>query len=96
MPVRARSNSVIVDGVLPVHGHLHEHLEAEADRLRVDDGPVAADRPGALQFAQPPMTRGHAERDPLRELGDGEPTLGLKHSKDLPVDRIHLEDYCAY
>jgi hypothetical protein len=42
------------------------------------------------------MTRGHAERDPLRELGDGEPTLGLKHSKDLPVDRIHLEDYCAY
>src|SRR6266700_3735663 len=81
--------------VLAVHGHLHQHLEAEADRFRVDHGPVTADGPGALKVAQPPMTRGHAERDPLRQLGDGEPTLGLKLGKDLPVDRIHHEDYCA-
>ena len=64
-------------------------------RLRVDDSAVPADRPGALQVAQPPVARGHAERDPLRELGDGEPTLHLELGKDLPVNRVHYEDYCA-
>jgi hypothetical protein len=81
--------------VFPLHGDLHEHLEAEADRGRVDDGPITADRPGALQFAQPPVARRHAEGDSLSQFGDGEAPLRLKLSKNLSINRIHIKDYCG-
>ena len=76
--------------VLAIHGHrIGRPRSRGRSRCRVDDGPVPADRPGALQVAQPPMHGATLSADPLRELGDGEPNLGLKLGKDLPIDRIH-------
>jgi hypothetical protein len=82
-------------GVFAVHGDLHQDFEAEPDRGRVDDGPVAADYTGTFQFAEPPVARRGAEGDPLRQIGDGEPTFGLQRGKDLPVSRVYYQDYCA-
>jgi hypothetical protein len=81
-------------GVFPVHGHLDEHFEAETDRGGIDDGPVPADRLGALQLAEPSVAWRHAERDPLGEFGNGEAPLRLKLGKYLSVDGIHDKDYC--
>jgi hypothetical protein len=72
-----------------------EHLEAEPDGGRVDDGPVAADRPAAFQFAQPPVAGRDAERDPLGELGDSEAARRLQLGKYLPVSHVHEQYYCS-
>src|SRR5262249_13797275 len=82
-------------GVFTVHGDMEGALEAQADGGGVDEGRVAADHPGAFQFAQPPVAGGDAEPGALGEFGDGEPPLLLKLGKYLPVYRVHYKDYCA-
>jgi hypothetical protein len=52
-------------GVLSVHRHLDQDLEAEADRGGIDDGSVAADRSGPFQLAQSSVAGSHTEPDPL-------------------------------
>jgi hypothetical protein len=42
----------------------YEGLEPEADRGRIDDCPVAADRAGALQLSQTAMAGRDAQIDP--------------------------------
>jgi hypothetical protein len=72
-----------------------EDFEAEADGGGVDDGPVAADRSGAFQLAEPPVAGGDAERDALSELGDREAALRLELSKNFAVSRVHNKHNCT-
>ena len=55
----------------------YEGLEAKADRDRIDDRPVAADRARALELPQTAMAGRDAEIDPRGELGDREPAVLL-------------------
>src|SRR5262245_48181390 len=75
--------------VLPSHGDEHQGLEAETQGSRVDDGPVAANRSRALQFAQSSMAGRDAELHPLGQLGDGQPSIRLEFSNNLSIDGVH-------
>lgn len=52
-------------GVLPVHRHVDEHLEAEADRGRVDHGAVATDGALGLEAAKSALAGLQAEPDAI-------------------------------
>jgi NAD(P)-dependent dehydrogenase (short-subunit alcohol dehydrogenase family) len=78
--------------VLLPHGDEHQRLEPQADRVGVDHGPVAADDPAALQFAQPAVARRQAQPHPRGQFGDRQPAVLLEQSKDLAVDRVHEVD----
>jgi hypothetical protein len=80
--------------VLPIHRHLDQDLEPEADGGRIDHGSVAADRAGTFQLAQPSVAGGHAQPDPLGQLGHRQPPLRLKLGNDLPINRVHGENHC--
>src|SRR4051794_3661889 len=56
--------------------HTHEGGDVETERGRVDDGPVAGDDPGGLQFAHPLVDRRRRQPDLARELGVTGPAVG--------------------
>jgi hypothetical protein len=57
-------------GVLSIHRHLDQDLEAKTDRGRIDDGAVAADRSGAFQLAQPSVAGRWRQRTSMGDLLD--------------------------
>src|SRR5262249_6846124 len=78
--------------VLSLHRHVDQDLEAEADRRRIDDGSVSADRSALFQCAQASVARSDAQPDPVSERGYGEAALGFELSNDLSVDGVQAED----
>jgi hypothetical protein len=80
--------------VFALHRHVHEDLEAEAERRGIDDASIPADYSRPFQLAQPTMAGGGAEPDAVGERGDTEPSLRLEFRNDLSVNGVHGEDHC--
>lgn len=81
--------------VLLPHGDEHEGLEPQPDRRGVHDGPVAADRPAALQVPHAPVARRDAQPYPGGQVGQRQAAILFQLSKNLPVDGVHTRDYCS-
>jgi len=78
-------------GIL-AHGDEDKRLEREADGDGVDDGTVAGDDIGTFELAQAPMARRQAEPYSRAQIGDREPPVFLQFGKDLPIDRVHIDN----
>ncbi|MCY1381115.1 hypothetical protein D9M69_689900 [compost metagenome] len=75
-----------VADALGVDAHESEH--AQSDLVAVDLGPIAADDALRLQCTHPaPAGRG-GQAHALRQLGVGEPRVGLKFLQDRQVELI--------
>jgi hypothetical protein len=78
-------------GVAAFQGDLHEGLESHPDGGGVHQRPIAGDDAAALEFTQPPVARAGCEPHPVGELGDRQPAVGLKLSKDCSVYGVHTD-----
>ena len=83
-----------VDGVAVcgAHGGEDECLEGQAESVGVEMGAVAADGAGLFQGSQAAVAGRKAEADALGEFGNGQAPVLLEFGKDLPIQRVHVDN----
>jgi hypothetical protein len=72
--------------VLPLQCDLDEDIDAEADRRRIDDRPVAEDHAGAFQVLQPPRHRRGRQAHRRAEIDGRQPPRFRQGGDDLAVE----------
>ena len=88
----AATSSSVVPGAAE---QLHQRLGVPPERAVVDDRREPLERPSRPQPVDPPLHRRRRQPHPLADVAERPPAIFLQQRKNLPINRVHTQDYCA-